>query len=248
MNLKVLLKQFISIYKEQGALSLLRYIAIACDDKIIKRFIKGSFSQKGEDLIIDKILGFKRHGVYVDVGAHNPNMFNNTKRFYLKGWHGINIEPNPTLIKNFRSLRKRDINLNIGIKNTSEIAKFYDFETDLLSTFSKHEKENNIQLGYKLRREVDIPVKTLKSVLALYCKTKIDFISIDTEGLDYEVLKSNNWEKFRPTLVCVETGDFNSMINGQKISGKKKLIDSLMKKNGYRQVYTNGLNSIYQNS
>lgn len=247
MNPKALFKQFITIYRNRGLLFFLFFIIKAFDDTCIKKYLRGSFSQKGEDLIIERIIGIKKKGFYIDIGAHNPNIFNNTKRFYIKGWSGINIEPNPVLIREFIRQRRRDINLNIGIRKLPGVATFYEFEADSLSTFSKDEKENNLKLGYKLKQELRIPVLSLKSVIEKYCKTKIDFISIDTEGLDYEVLQSNDWKKFRPKIVCIETGDFNSMITGIK-SNKKDFISSFMTKNGFIKYYDNGLNTIYLNN
>lgn len=226
-------------------MNLLIYLARAINDTYIKKYILGSFSQKGEDLILEQILGKKKNGFYIDIGAHNPNIFNNTKRFYQKGWQGINIEPNPRLIKEFFKQRHRDINLCIGIGKTSGSSTFFEFIADGLSTFSKTEADKNVQLGYKIKQILEIPICTLAEVIQKYVKSKIDFISIDTEGLDLEVLESNNWEKFRPTVVCIETRDFNSMITGKKNSNKKNLINSLMIKNGYIEYYDNGLNTIY---
>lgn len=245
MNIGALIKQFISIYKKRGFIFFFVFIIQAFNDAYIKKYVWGSFSQKGEDLIIERIIGNKKKGFYIDIGAHNPNVFSNTKRFYVKGWSGINIEPNPILIKEFAAQRKRDINLNIGIRNTFGKATFYEFEVDGLSTFSKDEKEKNLKLGYRLKQELEINVFRLSTVIEKYCKTKIDFISIDTEGLDFEVLQSNDWEKFRPTVVCVETGNFFSMIVGKKKNSKKEAIHSLMSKNMYKAYYDNGLNTIY---
>lgn len=247
VNIVALLKQFSTIYKKQGFMFLSAYLVTALNDTYVKKHIHGSHSQKGEDLIIDKILGNIKKGFYIDVGAHNPNIFNNTKRFYMRGWSGINIEPNPVLFKEFVRQRKRDTNLNIGIKKKSGRAQFYEFVSDGLSTFSKDEVKKNTQLGYKLKQERELRVDSLKNVIEEHGKANIDFISIDTEGLDFEVLESNDWKKFRPTVVCIETGDFNSMITG-KGSNKKKLIDSFLTKKGYKQYYDNGLNTIYKNN
>lgn len=101
------------------------------------RLIKKSFSQYWEDLAIDKMLDYKKFGFYVDVGAHNPKRFNNTQRFYLKGWRGINIEPNYINFKKFLIDRPNDINLNIGIGNINNEMDFYIFEPDTTCTFSK---------------------------------------------------------------------------------------------------------------
>ncbi len=72
-----------------------------------------SFAQFGDDIIIEKLLG-KRKGFYIDIGANHPDRFSNTKRFYVNGWRGINIEPNPISYNKFLK-RKKDVNLNIGI-------------------------------------------------------------------------------------------------------------------------------------
>ncbi|SRR5258706_2298030 len=245
INTKALITQFNTIFRKRGILFLFIYIITAINDTYIKKYLRGSFSQKGEDLVIERIVGSKKRGFYIDVGANNPNIFNNTKRFYDKGWSGVNIEPNPVLIKEFQQKRVRDINLNIGIRKNPGTARFYEFEADGLSTFSKEEKDNYLKLGYKLKQQLNVEVQSLKSIIGVYGKSKIDFISIDTEGLDYEVLESNNWKKFRPTLVCIETGEFSSIIKG-KSSNKKYLIDKFMGKNGYGQVFTNGLNSLYK--
>ncbi len=246
MNTKAIIKQFTSIYRNQGPLSLFVYLFKAFNDGYINKYFRGSFSQKGEDLVIEKFIGTKKRGFYIDVGAHNPNVFNNTKKFYSKGWRGINIEPNPVLFEAFTRERKRDINLNIGIGRTEGTALFYELEPDSLSTFSEKEMKDKLKLGYELRKKYKIKVTSLKEIISKYCKTRIDFLSIDTEGLDYEVLQSNDWKRFRPTLVCVETADFNSKITGTKKSNKENLINAFMKNNGYEEVFSNGLNSLYK--
>lgn len=244
INSKALSAQFISIYKSHGLIYFIIFIIKALNNSYIKRYIRGSFSQKGEDLEIDRLLNNKRKGFYIDIGAHSPDLFNNTKRFYERGWKGVNVEPNPVLLNVFNEKRKRDLNLNLGIKNGIGVAKFYEFEADSLSTFSENEKNAKLKLGYKLKREHSIRVISLKSLIQKYCKNKIDFISVDTEGLDLEVLQSNDWKKYRPKLVCVETGEFKNMLKGVDSSKRNKIHD-FMEINDYEEVYTNGLNSIY---
>jgi len=245
MNIKALIKQFITIYKKHGLIYFFVFIIKAFNDACIKKYLRGSFSQKGEDLIIERIIGDKKKGFYIDIGAHNPNIFNNTKRFYQKGWQGINLEPNPRLIQEFLKQRHRDINLNIGIGKTVGVATFFEFIVDGLSTFSKTEADKNVQLGYKIKQILKIPVWTLAEVIQKYVKSDIDFISIDTEGLDLEVLQSNDWKKFRPTIICVETGDFPSMIEGKTKNNKKDKINLFMIRNNYKIYYANDLNTIF---
>ena len=100
-----------------------------------------SFSQYGEDLVLDKLLLNVTTGTYLDVGANDPNHFSNTKRFYLRGWTGINVEPNPTLFRLLEKHRKRDVNLNIGVGSKTDRLVFYSMNAHTLSTFDKKSLE-----------------------------------------------------------------------------------------------------------
>ena len=205
---------------------------------LLRKKILKSFSQDGEDLLIDKILGYKKKGFYVDVGAFDPHRFSNTKRFYLRGWRGINIEPNPRGYKKFLENRPRDINLNLGIAKKSGFMIFYKMFPPTLSSFSLEEIKQYQKKGYKLVKKFKIPVRTLFSVLDKYAKNKkIDFMSIDTEGFDLVVLKSNDWNKFRPKIVCIETS--------HQISENSDNKRSFLKGVGYKIVTNNGLNTIF---
>ena len=150
--------------------------------------------------------GYK--GFFVDVGAHHPVRYSNTKYFYNRGWNGINVEPTPTAIKAFELFRKRDINLNIGIGAAPQQMKFYCFNEPALNSFSEEvsKRIDRESAKYKIIKEVDVDVLPLSDVFDkhLPANTKIDFLSIDVEGLDYQVLLSNNWGKYKPEIVLVE--------------------------------------------
>lgn len=201
---------------------------------LLMRLFLSSYSQQGEDIIIDKLLGNKEDGFYVDIGAYDPVRFSNTKRFYDRGWKGINIEPNPALIKKFEVTRKRDTNLALGVGKKRGYLTFYEFFPSTLSTFSEKETQKYINKGFKIISKKKIPVETLSFLLKKYCKgIKVDLMSIDTEGTDLEVLESNNWKEFRPSIVCVETNrNYNK-------------IRSFLKKNGYILQHSNGINDIF---
>jgi len=127
--------------------------------------------------------------------------------FYDRGWSGINIDPNPGIMKLFRQSRPNDINLEIGIGRNEEKKKYYCFNEPALNGFDRELSLKRIVLKeYKLIGEMEVEVKPLSSVLDTYLPkdTIIDFFNIDTEGLDYEVLKSNNWEKYSPKCILVE--------------------------------------------
>lgn len=166
-----------------------------------------SYAQEGEDLILRRIFSGRKEGFYVDVGAHHPRRFSNTYLFYKEGWHGINIEPNPAAFKLFTVQRKRDINLQIGIAEQSCDLTYYEFDEPALNTFDPVTAESRIRdTPYKLIRQSQVAVERLDHVLHTHLPvgTIIDFFSIDVEGLDFSVLKSNDWQRYRPRCVLLE--------------------------------------------
>lgn len=169
-----------------------------------------SYAQEGEDMILKSLYeGKKKYkGFFVDIGAHHPVRFSNTCYFYKRGWRGINVEPTPSAIKAFQMFRKRDINLNMGVGELPGSLKFYCFNEPALNSFSKEisERINRESDKYKIIKEVDVEVLPLSAIFDTYLPgdMKIDFMSIDVEGLDYQVLLSNNWDKYKPDHILVE--------------------------------------------
>ncbi len=166
-----------------------------------------SYSQEGEDMILNRIFQSKAQGFFVDIGAHHPRRFSNTYFFYKRGWSGINVEPNPDLIRVFKSERKRDINWQCGVAEKEGVLRYYSFDEPALNTFDnglvKCRLENT---PYKVVSETDVAVVRLDGILVSHVPLgmQIDFLSVDVEGLDLSVLKSNNWHLFRPAYVLTE--------------------------------------------
>lgn len=236
------MKNIIEKLRIYGPRVFIQYLLIDLKRKIWFQMVKGSYSQQAEDLQIHKILKRKKTGFYVDIGAYDPDRFSNTKMFYKMGWNGINIEPNTINYQKFLKERIRDINLNIGIGNKEGDLSFFLFIPDTLSTFSESEADDYIKQGYKLVEKVKVPVKKLANVLKEHAKNKqLDFFSIDTEGLDMDVLKSNDWDLFNPKVICIESAS-HSHTNTSK---KEDSIDGFLKSKGYKEVYSNSTNSIY---
>lgn len=169
------------------------------------------YGQEAEDLIADKILGYKRSGFYVDIGAHHPERFSNTYILYKRGWSGINIDAMPGSMLLFKKKRKRDINLEIPISDKQEELSFFIFDEPALNTFSYNLANEYKKSGYLLVSEKRILAKPLAVVLDAYMPAdkKIDFMSIDVEGFDLQVLKSNNWDKYTPKVILIEEHDFD---------------------------------------
>jgi len=167
-----------------------------------------SYSQEGEDRILQRMFEHKGHGFYVDVGAHHPRRFSNTYLFYRRGWSGINIEPNPDVADAFRRERKRDINLQMGISDHQGSLAYYLFSDPALNSFNRELATSRVANSrWRALGTKEIPVHRLDSVLRQHLPpdVKIDFMSVDVEGMDMVVLQSNDWDLFRPTCVLVES-------------------------------------------
>jgi len=209
---------------------------------LIRRLFWGSYSQKGEDLFLSRMFPKHYEGFYVDVGANDPIRFNNTYKFYKRGWKGMNIEPDANNYKKLKEVRAKDININIGIDETEGDVEYYHFIPSTLNTFSNEECENYLTQGYKLEKVEMIPVRRLDDVLEenLPKGTKIDLLTIDTEGFDLKVLKSANLEKWCPSYICVE-----SCRHGFSNPDYSITVEETMEKFGYKKVFSNGLNSVF---
>jgi len=230
-------------YKLYGCKNFILYGTHELWRRLYLQVIRGSYSQMREDLVIDKLLGYKKNGFYVDVGAYDPHKFSNTKRFYLKGWTGINIEPNPKKHSKFLKKRENDINLNIGIDENNGTATFYEFFPAVSSTFSKDEAKKYLEQGCKLLNKIESKTRTLETVLKRHANgKKIDFMTIDTEGLEMEVLKGNKWSEYRPKIICIESVERNISLDKQSnIDAQEKFLSNI----GYKKYYQNSINSIY---
>lgn len=184
---------------------------------------KNAYSQDGEDMIIASFYEGKKNykGFYIDVGAHHPYRFSNTAYFYNKGWRGINIEPTPNLFKSFMKYRKNDINLNVGIGNGEKMT-FYIFNEGAINTFDKEiaiERNADNQTSYKIINQIDIQTLKLTEIFDKFLLKNqiIDFLSIDVEGLDFEVLKTNNWTKYIPKFILIECDSSISVLQNDPI-------------------------------
>jgi len=169
-----------------------------------------SYSQEGEDIILSRIFEGQREGFYVDVGAHHPKRFSNTYIFYKRGWRGINIEPSPGSMRLFNKSRPRDINLECGVSDVAGELIYYIFDDTALNTFSEELANRNMQMGRRLIKKITVIVYTLADILSRHIKNdkKIDFINIDVESLDLRALQSNDWDRFRPKIILVESHNF----------------------------------------
>ena len=173
----------------------------------LDRFAFKAYSQEGEDMILRRMFERKSIGFYVDVGAHHPKRFSNTYFFYKRGWTGINIDAMPGSMKLFKKFRNKDINLEIPLASKEQLLTFFSFNEPALNSFSKELSEGrNGKNGYFIKDEINLSTQKLSTVLDNFLPngTEIDFLSIDVEGFDLDVLYSNNWEKYKPKVILIE--------------------------------------------
>ena len=166
-----------------------------------------SFSSAGEDMMLRHLLGSdKMSGFYVDVGAFHPTLFSNTYFFYLNGWRGINIEARPGNKKLFDKVRPRDTNLEIGIsRERGELTYYFIAENSPMNSFSP-DFLNQIRMLEHVKEQIPIATLPLAEVFERHLPPgqAIDFMNVDVEGHDLEVLESNDWQRFRPKVIVVE--------------------------------------------
>ncbi|SHL54097.1 methyltransferase, FkbM family [Bradyrhizobium lablabi] len=170
-------------------------------------FVNLAYSQDGEDMILRRLFERQKSGFYVDVGAHHPYRFSNTCYFYRRGWRGINIDPNPEAIEAFCRHRPSDTNICVGVSDAGASLSFHFFNEPALNTFDSELAAERVRLpDYHLLETKSVPVRRLDDLLAEYLQPdqQIDFLSIDVEGVDLSVLRSNDWSVFRPRILLVE--------------------------------------------
>ncbi len=165
------------------------------------------YAQDGEDLVLWRMFEGQASGFYVDIGAHHPMRFSNTYLFYRRGWRGINIDAQPGSMRLFKKHRSGDINLECGIAGQAGVMPYFRFNEPALNTFDENEARVKNSAPYRLLDQIDLPVRRLDEVLSEYLPSgqAIDFMTVDVEGKDREVLASNDWNRFRPRFILAET-------------------------------------------
>lgn len=185
-------------------------------------YYRVSFAQDGEDLLLLSLFEGLSTGFYVDVGAHHPRRYSNTLALYSRGWSGINIDAMPGSMRPFRETRSRDINLELAISDERRVLTFYEFNEPALNGFDPALARRRVGLvpagqspdtAFRIVAERQIPTVTLAEVLDehLPAGREIDVLNVDVEGLDFAVLASNDWSKYRPTVIVAEDPDVVSL-------------------------------------
>ena len=214
-----------------GIPNISNYIESSLAD--LKGSFTGSYAQHGEDLFVLEYFGGEPR-FYLDIGANHPIKISSTYLLYKKGWQGLTIEPIPHLSRLQKLFRQRDNHLNAAVGDVSGNLKFFEIIPDFFSTFDEERANLLVKSGAILISTYDVEVWTLKDVcLKLIPEIQIDFLSVDTESFDLQVLKSNDWTNTRPKLISCENGDSYE-------------ITAFMKSVGYEPIKQLGCNTFFR--
>jgi FkbM family methyltransferase len=180
---------------------------------------------------------------YLDIGAHHPSYLSNTYFFYKKGATGVCIEPDPELYAEMCKRRKKDLSIHAGIGGTgAREADFYIMSSRTLNTFSKIEAEHLCNYGsQKIEKICQIPLLPVSEILEKYLQRVPNFVSIDVEGFDQEIVQSFNLTEWRPEVFCIETITYSEDNTEQK---ENEIIEHMLK-NEYMVYADTYINTIF---
>ena len=163
-----------------------------------------SYAQNYEDVVLSRVFKDQAQGFYIDVGAWDPTVESVTKHFYDRGWRGINIEPIQALHAKFVQKRPRDVNLCtlVGSRNGSET--FHIWNGTGLSAVDEHFEPAVLETAGYRRVTTVSPMTTLADIARAHCHAEVDFLKIDVEGYERQVLEGNDWRICRPRVIVLE--------------------------------------------
>ncbi len=171
-----------------------------------------SYAQCGEDVVVSAFFEYLKieRPTYLDIGAFLPIYSNNTYLFYERGARGVLVEPNVDLVPELKKKRPKDVVLNVGIGITEEsAAPYYCMTLSQWNTFDKDEAQRRVAKSggaVKIEKAVNMPLVPINRVIDEHFKGKApDYLSIDVESLDLAILKTLDFSRFRPKVICAET-------------------------------------------
>ncbi len=218
-----------------------KYIEI--DQKELKN--SGYFSQYGQDKFIAEYFKFMKNGVFVDIGANDGKTLSNT--YYLEKelfWNGIAIEPSPKVFKRLKLNRKCKL-LNICISDRSGIAKFLELSdhVEMLSGLvDKYDPRHIMRINYEIEKFggkkslINVPCYTLEDVINEQNINKINYLNIDIEGGEFDLLKSINFSNLDIDVIGIEN------------NYKEDKIKNYLKQHGYNLIAIVGSDEMYARS
>ena len=150
-------------------------------------------------------------GYYLEIGGYDPIIISLSHPLLTQGWHGITVEANPETAKNFYEQRPKEQNINAAAGVEDEMVKLYINKIPGRSTISKDVKEEKDLPKQPFIKEVMVPGLSMKEICERYFMKKVDFFTLDVEGVGGMVLESNDWSNplCVPDFIIVEDNKLN---------------------------------------
>jgi FkbM family methyltransferase len=172
----------------------------------------GFFSQHGQDKFVAELTGNRRGGFFVDVGANDGITFSNSYYFeHFLGWQGIAIEPHPRVFQQLTSCRRCDTVAACVAAKEGEV-EFLQIEgADMLSGMvDQYDAAHVARVQRTLRKTggtsqlIKVPATTLNSLLKQRGITQVDYLSLDTEGGELDIVQSIDFDQFQIDCIGIE--------------------------------------------
>lgn len=200
-----------------------------------------SYAQNYEDYFIWRVLEFVSPGFYVDVGANDPDADSVSKAFMERGWQGIEVEPLPHLAQRLREKRPNATIVEAATGASEGSGRLYKFDKpgDGMSTFDLEVAER-LSREYKIDfASIDVPIRTLNSILEEHDPAVIHWMKIDVEGFEFQTLSGLDLKKWRPWLLIIEATEAG------KPTPNHQEWESIVLAADYKFAYFDGLNRYY---
>ena len=199
-----------------------------------------SYAQRFEDLYLMRCFDASSEGFYIDIGSGHPVYDNTSFAFYLMGWRGITVEPNPWLARLSRAVRPRDHHVEALVGARPGEATFYlvDEFHGFSTMIEDHARAARAQFG-KASQPIAMPVTTLRELCEEHAPRVFEFLKVDVEGAEQDVLLNGDWQNYRPKVVVVEA------LAPYTLAPAWPAWEPFIVKHGYRYVWFDSLNRYY---
>ena len=199
-----------------------------------------TYAQNFEDLMLYRALRHVNDGLYIDLGAADPDSHSVTRAFYERGWRGINVEPHPGFFGRLTERRRDDVNINAAVSDRAGEADFYFVgEHTGLSTLEAGMASWHRELGMQVRAE-KVRVTTLRDICDEHVRDlQIHFLKLDVEGHEFAVIQGHDFSRWRPWIIVGEAHDENDTWE------EWKAWQEMLERADYRFVYQDGLNRFF---
>lgn len=212
-----------------------------------------SYAHNGEDVLLDRVFPRGKAGFYIDVGASDPMLGSVTRHFYDLGWHGINVEPTTATFGRLQAERRRDVNLNVAVSDRSGEVTFHELSghnplASEGSTVSTANAARHERVGLA-STERTVPAMTLAEICEAHVEGPIDFLSIDVEGHERQVLEGADFQRWRPRIVVVEATEPATLEDAQDpprlLQPSHESWEPILLEAGYLFAAFDGINRFY---